>query len=81
MDQLAGMGITLPSPASLVGMVIFSLLGYAAWRYGKRQERPRTKWLGVVLMFYTYLVSTAWLVFAIGIALCIGIWLDLTDRI
>ncbi|MES2185516.1 MAG: hypothetical protein V4505_13265 [Pseudomonadota bacterium] len=71
------LGLTLPGPGYLLGMVVFSLLGFAAWRYGKRTERPRTKWLGVALMFYTYVVWTTWLVFAVGLALCAAIWWDL----
>ena len=28
-------GLTLPSPAWIFGCVLFGLLGFAAWRYGK----------------------------------------------
>lgn len=70
------LGLELPTPAYISGAVLFGLIGLAAWRIGRRQERPRTLWLGVALMLYPYLVSgTAWL-FAIGTALCLGLWLD-----
>lgn len=80
MDQelaaLQSLGFTLPSPAYIAGALVFGLIGLVAWRLGRRQERPLTKWLGVALMFYPYLVSnTAWM-FVVGAALCAGLWYD-----
>jgi hypothetical protein len=69
-------GLTLPSPAYIFGIILFSLAGLAAWRYGKVTERPRTRWLGVALMFYPYLVGRTWLLYAVGFAICAGIWWD-----
>lgn len=75
MENPALFGLTLPSPAYLFGAIVFGLVGFAAWRYGRAQERPRTLWLGVALMVYPYLVSgTAWL-WGIGIALSAAVWL------
>ena len=34
-----------------VGMLLFSLVGFAAWRWGKATGRPRSKWLGVALIY------------------------------
>ena len=70
------LGLTLPTPAYLFGMVVFSLIGWVAYRYGRKNDRRRTLWLGVALMLYPYLVSRTWLLFAVGLALCAGIWLD-----
>jgi len=39
MDNLKtfeSMGFTLPSPAYLIGAIFFSIIGYAAYRYGKK---------------------------------------------
>ena len=36
----------------------------------------RTKWLGLALMFYPYVVWNTWLLYLVGIALCIGAWTD-----
>ncbi|MEW5904294.1 MAG: hypothetical protein AB1722_08140 [Pseudomonadota bacterium] len=39
MDELQtmqSMGLTLPSPAYLFGMLLFSVIGFAAYRYGKK---------------------------------------------
>ena len=71
------LGLTLPSPAYLFFAIVFGVVGIAAFRLGRRRERPPTVVMGLALMFYPYLVSgTGWLV-AIGAALCAGVWFDL----
>jgi hypothetical protein len=47
-----------------------------AYSRGKRLGRPRTRWLGLALMLYPYLVSNTWVLYAAGLALCAGIWWD-----
>jgi len=79
LNALGEMGLTLPTPAYLVGAILFSILGYAAYRYGKKASRPRAKWLGVALMFYPYFISAeTWLLYAVGAGLCavIYFWRD-----
>ena len=50
LTTLQSLGLSLPSPAYVFGAVIFGLAGMAAYRYGKKLGRPRTKLLGVALM-------------------------------
>lgn len=76
MNDLAALGLELPSPAYLFGMVVFGLLGWVAFRRGKKVGRPRTRWLGLALMLYPYAVSSTWLLYAVGVALCAGIAID-----
>ena len=76
-QALESFGLTLPSPAYIAGVLLFGLLGYAAYRYGKKTERPRTKWLGVTLMLYPYIVPQTWLMYVVGVALCAGVYFDL----
>ena len=79
MDPLTAaqtLGISLPSPAYIFASVLFGLLGFAAFRYGKKAERPLTRWLGLALMLYPYVVTETWMVYAVGAALCFGIWID-----
>ena len=59
---------TLPSGAYLVRAVVFSAVGFVAWRFGKSMQRPITQWLGVALMFYPYLVPNTGVLYAVGAA-------------
>ncbi|MBS0452310.1 MAG: hypothetical protein JSS14_13460 [Proteobacteria bacterium] len=76
LQTLESLGISLPSPAYILGAVLFGLIGIAAYRYGKRAGRPRTKWLGVALMLYPYAIAQTWLLYVVGVALCVGVFID-----
>lgn len=54
------------SPANIFIVVLFSLVGLAAFRYGKREGELRPVFLGLALMFYGYFVSNAWLSLLVG---------------
>ncbi len=71
-ENLAALGFTLPSTTYIVGLVVFGIAGYIAYSYGKRMSIPATKWIGVALMLYPYVVSATWLLYLIGLALCVG---------
>ncbi len=73
LSALQGMGLSLPSPSYLFGMLLFSLLGMVAFWQGKRTQDARTKWLGVALMFYSYAVSETWQLYALGLALVVAL--------
>jgi hypothetical protein len=73
---LNSLGLSLPSPAYLFGAVAFGLIGLSAYRLGKRTQRPRTKWLGVALMLYPYAISLTWLLYVVGAALCVALYMD-----
>jgi len=75
LKTLQSLGLTLPSPAYLVGAIFFGIIGYAAYRYGKKSARPTSKWLGVVLMFYPYAIEETWLLYAIGSGLCAALFI------
>jgi hypothetical protein len=66
----------MPSAAYLFGAIVFGLIGFAAFRLGRKGERPVTLWLGVALMAYPYAISRTWLLYAVGVALCAGLFLD-----
>ena len=79
MDELAALrslGLDVPSPAYLFGAIVFGLVGWAAFRHGRKQQKPLTLWLGVALMLYPYAISRTWMLYAIGAALCAGLMLD-----
>jgi hypothetical protein len=68
------MGLELPGPWWIFGCILFSLVGLAAWRYGKAVGRPRIRWLGLALMLYSYVAGPTWLLYGVGIALCVAVW-------
>ena len=76
LKTLESMGLTLPSPAYLFGALLFGVIGFAAYRYGKKASLQMFKWIGVVLMLYPYAVSETWLLYLIGAALCAGLYLS-----
>ena len=76
LQALQSFGISLPSPAYIVGAILFGLAGIAAYRYGKRSGRWKSKWLGIALMLYPYAISRTWMLYVVGIALCAGIFID-----
>ena len=55
--------------------IFFGIVGYAGWRYGKKQDLATVKWLGVALMLYPYAISQTWLLYAVGAGLCLGLYL------
>ena len=76
LEALDALGISLPSPAYLTGVVVFSLIGIAAYYDGKRHGRNRMRWLGLALMLYPYVVWQTWLLYLVGAGLSITAWLE-----
>jgi hypothetical protein len=76
LETLGALGITLPSPGYIVGVILFGVLGLVAYYYGKRQGQPRTRWLGLALMLYPYVVWQTWLLYLVGAVLCAAIWFE-----
>ncbi len=65
----------MPSGADLFGALLFGIVGFAAFRYGKKATRWQPMTIGVALMVYPYFVTETWLMYTIGAALCIGLFL------
>lgn len=57
------------SLATILPAVLFGLVGFAAYRHGKKNAEPRPLFLGIALMAYGYFVSNAWISCAIGAVL------------
>ncbi|HJV86248.1 MAG TPA: hypothetical protein VJ698_12310 [Noviherbaspirillum sp.] len=74
LNELGALGLALPTPAYLFGAILFGIIGLAAYRYGKKTSRPTSKWLGVGLMVYPYAVTQTWVLYLVGIGLCIGLY-------
>jgi len=79
MDELTtleSLDFRLPSPTYLIGAILFGIIGYAAYRYGKKASLQTTKWIGIVLMLYPYAISGTWLLYAVGTGLCIALYIS-----
>ena len=72
---IESLGFTMPTPAYFAGAFLFGILGFAAYRYGKKSELPVPKWIGVALMLFPYAISDTLLLYAIGSGLCIGAYM------
>ncbi len=72
--MLRELGFTWPSPAYIVGAILFGLVGLFAYYYGRRRQHRATQWLGLALMLYPYVVPGTWALYAIGVALSAAAW-------
>lgn len=68
--QLESFGLDLPSPLFIVGAILFGVIGYVAFRRGRKATLSRLTWAGIALMVYPYAVSQAWLLWLVGVCLC-----------
>ena len=73
MADLHSLGIELPSPAYLFGLIVFGLVGYVAFRRGRKTGRPSLVWVGLATMLYPYVVPQTWLLWLIGV--CASGWI------
>lgn len=64
-DLLQTMGIKIDYGTILIG-IGFSLVGWMAWRYGRKNQSGRHMLLGIGLMVYPYFVSSHWWSLVIG---------------
>ena len=69
LNALQSMGFTLPSPAYLLGAIVFGVLGMVAFSRGRKAAMPTLKWTGLALMLYPYAISETWLLWVIGVGL------------
>ena len=75
LKALESLGLSLPSPLYILGALVFGIVGFAAYRYGKKAALPVPKWIGVALMLYPYAISATWLLYAVGAGLCLGLYI------
>jgi hypothetical protein len=74
--DLQSLGIDLPSPLYLLGLIVFGVVGYVAFRRGGKTARPPLKWVGVATMLYPYVVPQTWLLWLVGVAATGWIWMN-----
>ena len=78
LEFLRSLGLELPTPTYIAGVILFSIVGTVAWWRGKKMQRPVVKWLGLALMLYPYATPQTWLLYSVGAVLCA--WLALSSR-
>lgn len=74
LKALESLGFTLPTPAYLVGAILFGIIGYVAYRHGKKASIKAFKWIGIALMLFPYAISETWLMYAVGAGLCAALF-------
>jgi hypothetical protein len=70
LKNLESFGLVLPTPAYIAGAILFGILGYVAFRRGRKTTRPVLTWTGVALMLFPYAVPQTWLLWLVGAGLC-----------
>lgn len=68
--SLSSLGLELPSTTYTAGAILFGIVGYVAFRKGRKVLRPELTWVGVALMVYPYAVSETWALWLVGTLLC-----------
>ncbi|NML43327.1 hypothetical protein HHL11_06160 [Ramlibacter sp. G-1-2-2] len=76
MGDPLSLGLHLPSPAYLLGLIVFSVVGYVAYRRGRKSGNTALTWIGVATMLYSYVVPQTWLLWLIGAAATGWIWFE-----
>lgn len=77
---LSALGLLLPSLAYLAGSIAFGIVGFIAYRKGKKTSNRRLFWLGIGLSVFPYFVTTIWFMYLIGLVLCGLTWHASRDR-
>jgi hypothetical protein len=52
------------------------VIGYLAFRRGRKLPRAPLKWVGVATMLYPYVVPQTWLLWLVGLGATAWIWLN-----
>jgi len=64
----------MPDPSTLFVIIVFSAVGWAAFRHGKTESNVTCLLLGIALMVYPYFVEGLALNALIGAALSAAVW-------
>ncbi len=69
MPDIPGLDLGDFSLATILVAVVFGLVGFAAFRYGRKNGETRPLVIGIALMAYGYFVTNAWISLGIGAVL------------
>lgn len=54
LKQLESLGLVLPTPTYILGAILFGIIGWFAYRRGRKTSVSVLTWAGVALMLYPY---------------------------
>ncbi|PKO88266.1 MAG: hypothetical protein CVU18_07920 [Betaproteobacteria bacterium HGW-Betaproteobacteria-12] len=74
LKALESLGFTLPTPAYLIGAILFGMIGIVAYRHGRKTSIKAAKWIGIALMLFPYAIAQTWLLYAVGAGLCVALF-------
>ena len=63
---------------NIIGGLIFGMIGFVAFMYGKKEKSAKPFVLGLVLMIYPYFIANTIALYAVGIVLTalLSFWRD-----
>lgn len=64
----------MSSSANLFAALLFGSVGFAAFMFGKKSANWKPMTVGAILMIYPSFIKETWLLYAIGVALCAGLF-------
>ncbi|MDB6079862.1 MAG: Amino acid transport protein [Akkermansiaceae bacterium] len=67
------------NPYTILAGILFSLIGWGAFRYGRQMELWKPKLIGLFLMGYPYFVWNQYAVWIVGVALVVLLWFQHDD--
>lgn len=65
----------MPSPWNLFGSILFSIIGLAAFIYGKKSGSIKPIIIGVLLMVYLYFIRGTALLYLLGASLTASLFI------
>ena len=60
--------------ANLIGGLIFGIIGWCTFMYGRKAKSAKPMVIGIVLMVYPYFIPNTFLLYAIGVALTASLY-------
>lgn len=69
LKALQALGFEWPTPAYLLGAIVFGLLGMVAFSRGRKNSQPVLTWTGLALMLYPYAIGSTWLLWSLGVGM------------
>jgi hypothetical protein len=64
----------MPTPSALFALILSSIVGLAAFLYGKKNAAWGPALIGVALMTYPWFVEQTWLLYGVGAVLCVALY-------